>query len=310
MSGAAGRDSVSVVIAAYNAAEWLSVTLASIVGQTRAAHETIVVDDGSSDDTAELVRSFGRGVACIRRDHAGQPAARNAGIRAATGDLIAFCDADDLWRPRKLEAQVRLLRAQGCAWVVCDADWMDYDGNPVEVGMPPLREGNVLESLFLGNFIKSATPLVRREVFEEVGYFNETPGARIGEDWDMWLRIAAKHPLGVVPEKLATVRLYADSMLAQAPVAERVQGLRDVVRRAVASEPERLGPLESRALAAIWHLAAVQSVRSGHFQDAQGYFKEELRCRPWNLESWAVMLLCELGPQIAGPVLRFKQLLW
>jgi len=298
------------VIAAYNAAEWISATLRSILDQTREAHEILVVDDGSSDDTVELVRLYGRRVNYIRRDHRGQPAARNAGIRAVTGDLIAFCDADDVWRPRKLEAQIEKLRAQGCAWVVCDADWMDYDGNPVEVSMPSLREGNVLESLFLGNFIKSATPMVRREVFEEVGYFNETLGARIGEDWDMWLRIAARYPLGVVPEKLATVRLHTKSMLAQTTVAERTQGLRDVVERAVASHPERLGPLEDRALAAIWHFAGVDSIRSGHFEEAQGYFRQELRCRPWNLATLTVLLLCGLGPRIAGPVLRFKRILW
>jgi glycosyltransferase involved in cell wall biosynthesis len=310
VSAFAAPDSISVVVAAYNAAEWISATLGSIRDQTHVAHEIIVVDDGSTDNTAELVRSFGRRVGYVRRDHGGQPAARNAGIRAATGHFIAFCDADDLWRPRKLAAQVGLLHAQGCAWVVCDADWIDYDGKPVNVSMPPLRQGDVLESLFLGNFIKSATPVVRRDVFGVVGYFNEAPDARIGEDWDMWLRIAARYPLGVVREKLATIRLHADSMLARSPLAERAQGLRDVAEKAAALEPERLGPLKRRALAAIWHGAGVQSVRARRFEDARTYFRQELRCRPWNPAGLAYLTLCGLGPKVASSMFRLKELLW
>ena len=308
MTGTADQDSVSVVIAAYDAGELILATLASIRSQTHAAREIIVVDDGSPDNTAELVRSLGSDVGYIRQDHIGQPAARNAGIRAATGHLIAFCDADDIWKPRKLEAQVGTLHSQGCAWVACDADWMDYDGNPIEVSMPPMRQGDVLEPLLLGNFIKSATPLVRRDVFQEIGYFNEAPEARIGEDWDMWLRIAARYPLGVVRERLATIRLHTGSMLQRTPLGERAQGLRDVVERAVASQPERLGHLKSRALASIWHGAAVELIRAERYEDAHSYFRQELRCHPWSPAALAFLLLYQLGPKAASTVLKFRRM--
>jgi hypothetical protein len=113
-----------------------------------------------------------------------------------------------------------------------------------------------------------------------------------------------------VREKLATIRLHADSMLARSPLAERAQGLRDVAEKAAALEPERLGPLKRRALAAIWHGAGVQSVRARRFEDARTYFRQELRCRPWNPAGLAYLTLCGLGPKVASSMFRLKELLW
>ncbi len=310
MSSEAALDSVSVVITAYNSGQWISLTLQSVLDQARPANEVIVVDDGSTDNTAKVVRKYADRVRYVPQDRRGQPAARNRGIRAAGGHWIAFCDADDLWHRRKLEAQIGLLQSHPYAWVACDAGWIDLDGNPAEVSAPQMRQGDVLEPLFLGNFIKSATPLVRRDVFEQVGYFEEAPEARIGEDWDMWLRIAARYPLGVVPQRLTTVRLHPESMLARTPLAEKAEGLQAVVERAIAREPERLARLKGRASAAIWYVAGVEAVRAMRYDEARSYFKKALKNRPWSWAPWAYLALCRLGPGLGAAVLRLKRQVW
>lgn len=301
---------ISVVVAAYNSGHLLRATVDSMLAQTYPPSEIIVVDDGSTDDTARVARSYGGRVRVLSEPHRGQPAARNAGVLISEGDFIAFCDSDDIWHPRKLEAQIKLSQTGGFAWVICEAGWMHRDGTPAQVKMPPSREGDVLASLFLGNFIKSATPLIRREVFEVVGGFNEAPQARIGEDWDMWLRIAARYPLGVVHETLATVRIHENSMLATSTDRERVQGLAGVVARAAIREPGRLGHLRKRAMATIWHQAGIRSFRANRLEDSSRYFRRALQCQPWHLEARMYLLLCQLGPGAAQTVARLRKHLW
>lgn len=309
MSASRHPTTVAVILAAYNAGAWIRSTVQSVLDQSHPADEVILIDDGSTDDTALVARSFGQRLHYVTRAHAGQPSARNAGIRASTARYVAFCDADDLWHPRKLQEQVELALDGNFAWVVCDASWIYNDGTPANVPMPRMRQGDVLEALFLGNFIKSATPLVRRDVFDTVGFFDESTQARIGEDWDMWLRIAARHPLGVVPEQLATIRLHTDSMLARASVAERARGLEGVVERAAMRNPGRLGRLKSRALAEIWHSLGVEQARAERFDAAADFFGKELQCWPPRAAALLPFVLCRLGPKIARPSLRLKRLL-
>lgn len=309
MSSTRRSTTVAVVLAAYNAGAWIRNTVQSVLDQSYPADEVILIDDGSTDDTAVVARSFGSRLHYIVRAHAGQPAARNAGIRASSARFVAFCDADDLWHPRKLQEQIKLAVEGDSAWVVCDAAWMHEDGTWADIRMPPVQQGDVLEALFLGNFIKSATPLVRRDVFDTVGFFDESAGARIGEDWDMWLRIAARYPLAVVREPLATIRLHGDSMLARSSAAERANSLEAVVERAAMRNPNRLARLKSRALAEIWHGLAVELARAERFDSAADFFGKELHCWPPRPAALLPFLLCRLGPKIAGPSLRLKRLL-
>ncbi|MGI8668594.1 MAG: glycosyltransferase family 2 protein, partial [Aridibacter sp.] len=102
---------VSVIIPAYNAEQFISQTIESVLGQTLKDFEIVVVDDGSTDETAGIAESYGAPVRCIRKTNGGVSRARNTGIEHAVGKYIAFLDADDLWEPTKLEKQVALLDA-------------------------------------------------------------------------------------------------------------------------------------------------------------------------------------------------------
>lgn len=183
---------ISVVIPSYNSARFLGAAIDSIAAQTRAASELIVVDDGSTDDTPRMLASLAASITTvIRQANQGPAAARNAGIAAATGDLIALLDADDIALPDRLRAQATALDAAPHLAVVASGyEWIDEGGAPLPWPYLSWRHHPELNELrgwlFDCPIIPSAT-LFRRSAWEEVGGFDER---LIGpEDWDFWMRL-------------------------------------------------------------------------------------------------------------------------
>ncbi len=228
------HSSISVVVPAYNAERSIGETIESILNQTIPPTEVIVIDDGSLDGTAGVVRSFGARLKYERQENAGASAARNHGIALAKGEYIAFLDADDLWLPQKLEKQIALLeRNPDLRWVYSDA-FIFADGQPestTRVGRHlKLWSGNVFEPLLLGNFIPSPTPVIHRAVFAQLNAFAQLTQC---EDWEMWLRIAQYYPLGVVPEPLARYRLSKVSKSHSCGSTRRHEIMMGIVERAI-----------------------------------------------------------------------------
>jgi len=303
-------NTVSVVIPVFNAAAWIKETIDSILTQTYPVLEVLVVDDGSTDETAGIVQAYDNLVVYISQKHCGVSAARNRGISTAKGDLIAFIDGDDYWHPRKIEAQIKLLNKSGYAWASCETQPFDSDTRQYIYGLTlPMQDGDVLAPLFLNNFIGSATPIVRRSVFDHVGYFNEAYEARIGEDWDMWLRIASNYPLGVVYQKFAYQRLHPGSTMSSTSMKEKVQSLVGVIERAVNKETYRLKPLKRQALANIYYSAGVRLVKQDQYRDAREYFLRELQCRPMKVESWIYLFMSMTGQGVSKILINLKRLL-
>src|SRR5262249_50775349 len=188
------KPAVSVVIATYNYGRYLAGALDSVLGQTFADLEVIVVDDGSSDDTAHVVSPYllDPRVAYHRLDHRGQPAAKNFGIRLAHAPLIAFLDADDLWVPTKHEKQLALFESDAALGVVYSRRLLiDAEGRQLAYRQPVLYRGRVLEPMFRDNFVCFSSVVLRRAVFDEVGLFDEQLPLAI--DYDLWLRVALRH---------------------------------------------------------------------------------------------------------------------
>lgn len=177
---------VSVIVPAYNAEETIAAALRSALSQEMPVHEVIVVDDGSGDGTTAVVQGIG-GVRLIEQRNAGPAAARNAGIAAATGDWLAFLDADDVWLPQKIRVQCALLAAHPEV-AMCSSDWVRAQGlapPAVDPGDIALRRFGWREILRLNRF-QTSTALVRRDVAERVGGFRTAIDGT--EDWDFWLR--------------------------------------------------------------------------------------------------------------------------
>jgi glycosyltransferase involved in cell wall biosynthesis len=185
--------SVSVVVPAYGHADYISATLASVFQQTFRDFEIIVVNDGSPDNTGEVVRPYveaGR-IRYYEQKNAGQAAARNAGLRYARGEFIAYVDDDDLWPGDKLEWQVASLRAHPTA--VAAYGYAHLTGNGENFRQP--REagptGAIKESLLGGNFIVSpGQVLIRASDLHAIGGFDEK--IKGADDWDLWLRLSER----------------------------------------------------------------------------------------------------------------------
>jgi len=230
---------ISIVIPACNAAATIARTLASIEAQTYRKIEVIVVDDGSSDETAVIVE----GVAArdprfrlFRQSNAGVGAARNTAIGHASGKYIAPIDADDLWYPEKLDKQVACMEecGDGTGLVYCWSKWIDQDGNFMGYSHPYTVEGRVRRALILRNFVDSASvPLIRASVLDKVGLYLtriDQNGAQGCEDWDLYLRIVENFAVRAVPEYLVGYRQTSSCMSLQA--GDMVKSFSFVIRRA------------------------------------------------------------------------------
>jgi len=207
---------VSVVIPVYNAGPAIRRAIDSVLAQSFTDYEIIVVDDGSTDNTEELVKKYGSKVKYIYQENSGRSSARNTGIQAAKGKWVAFLDADDQWLPDKLKIQMELLdRNSELMW--CAGNFIQTDGSRSTPRINPTVINNALtgRDYFLNYFEEAAkglcfiatpTVIVKKSIFEKIGLFDIS--LLFGEDMDTWWRIAHKHPqVGYIAEPIARVYL-------------------------------------------------------------------------------------------------------
>lgn len=234
---------LSVVIPAHNAARTLDRALASVFRQDIPVAEIIVVDDGSSDGTAALAAAFAGGpVRVIRLERCGGAAnARNHGVNAAQGELVAFLDADDEWLPDKLGRQLALLGAHpAMAFVSCGARLIAPDGSdcgPLYPGRPPAQGDEAWRVLLAYNFIATPSVVVRRTALAAAGGFDTA--LKVGEDQDMWIRLALAGELGYVDAMLVRVHETPNSLSSGAFHDQLVYTM-PMIRRHVEAQRRRL----------------------------------------------------------------------
>lgn len=208
------RPTVSVVIPAYNVAWCVRKAIESVLAQDYRDFELIVVNDGSTDTTAEVLASYGDAIRLVDKPNGGLSSARNAGIAAAQGELVAFLDADDWWLPGKLTSQVALMRARpGLGFSSTAARVEDLEGRLVNIWACATWQGPFLAHLFGSNadVAGSASAVIaRRTLFDRTGGFDET--LRSLEDIDMWIRLSAVADYACLEEPLAVIRKRPGSM--------------------------------------------------------------------------------------------------
>ena len=198
---------ISVVIPAYNAASFLPRCLKSVFAQTLKPAEVIVVDDGSSDNSAALAEELGAKV--IRCQNGGPAAARNAGIQATSSDWIALLDADDMWAPEKLERQVVLIRPET---VMVYSGIRIFDDNGVRGERPAADPVSVRKMLRFSNPIIPSAALVRRDAVIQNGGFRKD--AAPCEDWEMWVRLQRLGEFESLPDAVTDYYVYPQSLSA------------------------------------------------------------------------------------------------
>jgi glycosyltransferase involved in cell wall biosynthesis len=200
---------VSVVVPTYNRAHLLARAIQSVLTQTFADLELIIVDDCSIDNTREILRSWSdKRVRTIRHDeNRGAPAARNTGIINAQGRFIAFLDSDNEWLPRKLEKQVELFRRSPETVGVVYARNTVVNEVKNETGRWDFSlRGNLYFNFLKGPFLDFITPLIKRECFDRIGLMDENVSAY--QEWDTFLRISRYYEFDFVPEILAVYHIH------------------------------------------------------------------------------------------------------
>jgi glycosyltransferase involved in cell wall biosynthesis len=214
---------ISAVIPAYNAEKYIARSINSVLNQTCPVDEIIVVDDGSTDSTAEVIKSYGRKVRYIHQQNAGVSAARNTGIQAATCEWVAFLDADDEWLPEKIERQVENIKNNPhLVWTtgnyiecLCDED-RRAEHTPVSQCLRYQKNLDYYDIYVQANQLyqggHTICMLIQKKVFDEVGRFSVD--LSLAEDIDLWLRIAYRYPrLGFSAEPLGVYHLSPENSL-------------------------------------------------------------------------------------------------
>ena len=215
---------VSVIIPTYNYAHYITEAVESVLNQTYKDFEIIVVDDGSTDNTKEVIRPYLNKIKYIYQQNSGPSAARNRGIKEAKGEYIAFLDADDIWLPQKLELQIKFIeKEKELGLVFSDMTCFNEKGilkksflkdipvfNDLCIeslsSIEKIISDDVFNALLQGNFIPTNTVIVKKECFDKVGLFDEN--LLFVEDRDMWLRIALAYRIGFIKLPLVKRRFH------------------------------------------------------------------------------------------------------
>jgi glycosyltransferase involved in cell wall biosynthesis len=271
-------STVSVVVPTYNRARFLGPTLESILAQTVAPHEVIVVDDESTDDTGGVAARYP--VRYLRQANTGQAGARNHGVSVASGEWVAFCDSDDLWRPDLLETQLAALAQTGAGWCVGGCSLIDPDGRPLpaphlgfpaafaifaETGSSPDEHfgrwlerralrigaktligyvGDAFGMLFEGNVALPSTTLVRRTLLDQIGGFDAS--WRAAEDTEFYHRLSAVAPVCIVLDALVDYRVGHPSTINSGDQRPMIVATLESLERARRLRPS-LSPAEKAA---------------------------------------------------------------
>lgn len=216
------KPTISVIIPNYNYAQYLRMAIDSVLAQTYSQIEIIVVDDGSSDGSREVLESYGDKITTVFQSNAGVSAARNRGIAESSGDFIAFLDPDDVWFPEKIEKQLaKFVSDSELGLVHVGIEHIDGNGDSLDVVLCG-TEGWVLEDILLGKpviFGGGSGFLVPRRVIDEIGEFD--PRMSTSADWDIFCRIAKSYRFGAVCETLLHYRIHGANMHNNVDLMER-----------------------------------------------------------------------------------------
>lgn len=282
---------VSIVIPAYNSAEFIAETLDSCLAQTYPHIEIIVVDDGSTDNTVDVVRAYGDDVRLIEQANQGAAIARNVGVDVAKGDFVQFCDSDDLLLPTKIERCMPLIQNQSDV-ALAFSQMMPVDENGVVIpdAMPrPTVEHGFFshDDLFCkilrfnGSPIQTSTWLIRKAAFQAVGGFRADDDLRVAEDWDVLLRLVSAYDFAGLPEILVHYRQRSGSLTRQPIMMARgrlraIRYARDYAGRTACFSDSAYDALE----AGRYHVLAMALWDTGDTEGARDAFRTAMRMYP------------------------------
>lgn len=301
---------VSVIIPSYNSEKFVSTTLNSVLNQTFRDIEVIVVDDGSTDRSPEIVRSYGSPVQLISQRNSGVSTARNLGIARSSGEFVCFVDSDDFWFKDKIATQVQMFKTHpnvGAVYsnfIKWQSDENDSFPTPESFSLEGALDeidqeysGWIYHLFLLDCWMLTSTSMFRKKVFEKCGDFDST--LPCGEDWDLWIRIAREYPM---------IKLQRPTTLYRQHKQQTTQVVRDIDYRSrlLTQVAEKWGLcsrdgrcIERRRFLeqlAVYHAEFARShLKNGKFNIAVNSYLKAWRSAPSNLKYLAYIPFALLG---------------
>ncbi|MEM6518842.1 MAG: glycosyltransferase [Cyanobacteria bacterium P01_C01_bin.70] len=304
---------VSVILNTYNSAKFILETVSTVQNQTLSDFELLIIDDGSTDDTLEIVSSIKDSrIQIYSYDNAGIAKSRNRGLSHSSAEFIAFLDHDDLWHECKLENQWRLLievpdACLACSWI----EMISESGNFIRYCSTVSSNNNVHKKILTKNFLQTASnPLMRKEHILRVGGFDEDIyGA---DDWDLFIRLISQAPIVISPRYEVYYRIVKGS--GSANVGKIEQGCLRVIDKAFDKSPVELYPIKQEALGVIYQFLCYRLIEevpnSLSGIKAFKYLAKSYQYRSSLWSSWAIAkvfseaaLISGLPPQLSRYVL-------
>jgi len=299
---------VSVIIPTYNRANLLPRAINSVLNQTFRDFEIVVVDDGSTDNTREILEPFIKSnqIRYFYQKNKGPSAARNLGIKNSKGEYIAFLDSDDEWLPEKLEKQIKLFensKDKKLGFVGCDVIIVDEERNTtIQYEFPKYK--NYLKYLLSTKSIWFPSAiLTKKKILEEIGLFDED--LHFGEHWDMWIRIARKYSFDFVPEYL--IKYYLGTPWVTNPIKLlEIANSYDYIFQKFKEEYHKFPWLYSSQL----HFLGSFYFRLGSTKKGKKLLLKSIKINPLNLKRYFSLFLTLLGWKFYQKVYKFTFKFW
>lgn len=288
---------VSVVVPAYNNADYTVETVESVLGQTYKNREIIVVDDGSTDDTREALEKFGDEIRYIYKENGGACSARNLGIGLSTSEYVACLDCDDLWLPEKLEYSVAVLEQDPDLALSFSSCYL-IDGVGEITGLVECKAGSprTYKELLYNNYITAATVVMRRSCIERVGLFDEQ--IFIPADWDLWLRLTRHYSIGYIDRPLSKYRLA--SAYSQRNLKQFLDEAMYVLDKNIANSPELLSKERDDIYDRLFLVYSKVVLDTGQAAEARRVLVRVMRRNPYQLRGYLLYLLTYLRRDLKG----------
>ena len=292
---------VTVVIPVYNGDRYLRESIDSVFAQTFDDYEIVCVDDGSTDDSAVLLQAYGQRIRVVRQTNAGQSAARNAGVKVARGEYIAFLDQDDVWYPSKLESQVAVLDAEPDVVLVhCDFDRIDEGGQMLQRGAGTSERTSALGST-MGQLIGEAlifpsAMMIRKDVYERIGGFHHA--LQGFEDFDLMARLKAQGRFVMVEERGMAYRMHGKGFTRTGGI-HVIRSRETFLRRMqeLYREHRSKQAIVRNMLADCYSDWGIHAVRSGNRHEGRVKLLQSVWCNPLKFRTYSRLLRAFLSPR-------------
>jgi glycosyltransferase involved in cell wall biosynthesis len=303
---------VSIIVPTYNSARYVSEAVESALKQDYSPIEVIVINDGSNDNTKDVLEPYLGRIIYIYKENGGPASARNVGIKQAQGEYIAFLDSDDTWLPYKLEKQIALFKQDESIGLV-HSHCISFKKDISEILQQREEKNNgsfsayVFPKLFWRNFIVNSSVVIKKECFQTIDLFDERESFISVEDYDLWLRISMEYKIGYIKETLVGYRKHTKGISKE--VDRFYQNQREVIGKAVLSYPDiekSTGVSKQRRFAKLYLDYGLDLLEQEKLREAGEKFSISLKYYPFNLRSLRSYIKC-LFPGKLFKILKYTK---